>query len=301
MRSCRPTCGARRGWRACCRCCICTVCRRATFARRCPPCSALTAAGLLSQRDPAVDQDVDGRVRGLPPPRPARTGITRTCGRTGCTSPSGSRTSGCVRSCWSASAGWHEGGRGHRRRLPGEHGESWRTVLRDPTRRGLRAPVLAVGDGALGFWAAVGDVWPQSPSRTLASKARHAGRSCDAFRTRSTSTRCPLRSSSLVSSMVDRTLDAGSRGADVELRSRADRGASSRQARGPHVESRKGGSAVRSRRVRPRYPDGTGAGSQEEASEGRCHDRAVTASTRRCRRASRCRCQHPRVDAGIWR
>ena len=34
-----------------------------------------------------------------------------------------------------------------------------------------------------------------------------------------------------------------------------------------------------------------------EASEGRCHDRAASASTRRCRRASRCRCSHPRVDA----
>ena len=29
-------------------------------------------------------------------------------------------------------------------------------------RRGLRAPVLAIGDGALGFWAAVRDVWPET-------------------------------------------------------------------------------------------------------------------------------------------
>jgi plasmid stabilization system protein ParE len=36
--------------------------------------------------------------------------------------------------------------------------------------------------------------------------------------------RCPMRSSCLPSSMVDGTLDAGSRDADVELRSRADRG-----------------------------------------------------------------------------
>ncbi len=43
-----------------------------------------------------------------------------------------------------------------------ESAESWRTVLRDLKARGLRAPVLAVGDGALGFWAAVRDVWPET-------------------------------------------------------------------------------------------------------------------------------------------
>src|SRR2546425_407830 len=43
-----------------------------------------------------------------------------------------------------------------------ESAESWRTVLRDLKRRGLRAPVLAMGDGALGFWAAVREVWPET-------------------------------------------------------------------------------------------------------------------------------------------
>src|SRR6266508_1538807 len=32
---------------------------------------------------------------------------------------------------------------------------SWAEVLRDLKRRGMRAPVLAVGDGALGFWVAL--------------------------------------------------------------------------------------------------------------------------------------------------
>jgi putative transposase len=41
-----------------------------------------------------------------------------------------------------------------------ESAESWSGVLRDLTRRGMRAPALAIGDGALGFWAAVRDVWP---------------------------------------------------------------------------------------------------------------------------------------------
>ena len=43
-----------------------------------------------------------------------------------------------------------------------ESTDSWAAVLRDLRRRGLRAPVVAVGDGALGFWAAVRDVWPET-------------------------------------------------------------------------------------------------------------------------------------------
>ena len=43
-----------------------------------------------------------------------------------------------------------------------ESTESWAEVLRDLQRRGLQAPVDAVGDGALGFWAAVRDVWPET-------------------------------------------------------------------------------------------------------------------------------------------
>jgi putative transposase len=43
-----------------------------------------------------------------------------------------------------------------------ESEESWSEVLRDLKRRGMRAPVLAVGDGALGFWGALRDVFPES-------------------------------------------------------------------------------------------------------------------------------------------
>ncbi|HEX4814953.1 MAG TPA: transposase, partial [Nonomuraea sp.] len=35
-------------------------------------------------------------------------------------------------------------------------------LLRDCARRGMRAPVLAVGDGALGFWSALSEVFPQA-------------------------------------------------------------------------------------------------------------------------------------------
>jgi len=41
-----------------------------------------------------------------------------------------------------------------------ESTESWADLLRDCKRRGMTAPVLAVGDGALGFWKAVRDVFP---------------------------------------------------------------------------------------------------------------------------------------------
>jgi putative transposase len=39
---------------------------------------------------------------------------------------------------------------------------SWADLLRDVKRRGMRAPVLAVGDGALGFWAALREVFPEA-------------------------------------------------------------------------------------------------------------------------------------------
>ncbi|OHV60615.1 transposase [Pseudofrankia sp. BMG5.36] len=40
-----------------------------------------------------------------------------------------------------------------------ESAESWADMMRDCARRGMRAPVLAVGDGALGFWKALADVF----------------------------------------------------------------------------------------------------------------------------------------------
>jgi transposase-like protein len=43
-----------------------------------------------------------------------------------------------------------------------ESTESWADLLRDCARRGMRAPVLAVGDGALGFWGALREVFPQT-------------------------------------------------------------------------------------------------------------------------------------------
>ena len=41
-----------------------------------------------------------------------------------------------------------------------ESTESWADLLRDCARRGMRAPTLAIGDGALGFWAGLREVFP---------------------------------------------------------------------------------------------------------------------------------------------
>jgi putative transposase len=41
-----------------------------------------------------------------------------------------------------------------------ESSELWADLLRDCKRRGMRVPVLAVGDGALGFWKALREVFP---------------------------------------------------------------------------------------------------------------------------------------------
>lgn len=43
-----------------------------------------------------------------------------------------------------------------------ESEEAWKEVLRKLKRRGLRAPALAVGDGALGFWAALAEIYPET-------------------------------------------------------------------------------------------------------------------------------------------
>ena len=41
-----------------------------------------------------------------------------------------------------------------------ESTESWAETLRDLHNRGLEAPLVAAGDGALGLWAALDEVYP---------------------------------------------------------------------------------------------------------------------------------------------
>jgi transposase-like protein len=50
--------------------------------------------------------------------------------------------------------------------------ESWADLLRDCARRRMRAPVLAIGDGALGFWGALREVFPR-PASSAAGSTRY--------------------------------------------------------------------------------------------------------------------------------
>src|SRR3990167_4334100 len=43
-----------------------------------------------------------------------------------------------------------------------ESTESWLSLLRNLKERGIRAPAIAVGDGALGFWNAIAAIFPQT-------------------------------------------------------------------------------------------------------------------------------------------
>lgn len=43
-----------------------------------------------------------------------------------------------------------------------ESTESWADLLRDCRRRGMRDPMLMVGDGAMGLWRALAEVFPQA-------------------------------------------------------------------------------------------------------------------------------------------
>ena len=87
---------------------------------------------------------------------------TSISGSTGCTSTSASKRTACA--AWSS---WVCAPTGPKELVALADGyrestESWAEVLRSLKDRGLVAPVLAVGDGALGFWAALRDVFPET-------------------------------------------------------------------------------------------------------------------------------------------
>jgi putative transposase len=83
-------------------------------------------------------------------------------GRMGCTSTfAWAKTSNWLASFWSVSClmakeviALEDGYR--------ESTESWLSLLRDLERRGMPAPKLATGDGALGCWAALRQVYPET-------------------------------------------------------------------------------------------------------------------------------------------
>jgi len=55
-----------------------------------------------------------------------------------------------------------------------ESAESWADLLRDAARRGMHALVLAVGDGALGFWNALAEVFHDDGSHLAHLSLRSA-------------------------------------------------------------------------------------------------------------------------------
>jgi transposase-like protein len=77
---------------------------------------------------------------------------------------------------------------------------SWADLLRDAKRRGMRAPVVMVGDGALGMWAALGEVFPET---------RHA--------------RCWVHKAANILSALPKSAHPSARRALTEIRDAADR------------------------------------------------------------------------------
>ena len=72
-----------------------------------------------------------------------------------------------------------------------ESTESWADLLRGCRRRGMRAPVLAVGDGALGFWKALREVFPDTREQRAGSTSRRMFLlRCRSRRIRARSRRC---------------------------------------------------------------------------------------------------------------
>ena len=125
--------------------------------------------GVLRLRGRAVgvgDHPADhasGRPSSEPSPTATcRSGTTCTCGPTACTSTSASKRNGCA--AWSSSVSASTAPRSWSPSpmATGSRPSRWADLLRDLKRRGMRAPVLAVGDGALGFWAALREVFPET-------------------------------------------------------------------------------------------------------------------------------------------
>src|SRR4051794_33444586 len=158
-RSFPPGRASRRGWPRCCRCCICTACPARTSPRRWSS-SWARSRPVRGEHHPA-DQPVAGRGAGVRRPVAGRHRLRLPVGRR---DPS----EGPPRAGQGVPAGDDRRARRRHKELVAltdgfrESAESWADLLRDCKRRGMRAPVLAVGDGALGFWKAVRDVFPET-------------------------------------------------------------------------------------------------------------------------------------------
>ena len=81
-----------------------------------------------------------------------------------------------------------------------ESKESWAALLRSLRERGLSGPVLAVGDGALGFWAGLRDVFPATKEQR-----------CWVHKTANVVDALPKRLQSQAKSAIQAIYNAGSR------------------------------------------------------------------------------------------
>ncbi len=81
-----------------------------------------------------------------------------------------------------------------------ESKESWAALLRSLRERGLSGPVLAVGDGALGFWAGLRDVFPATKEQR-----------CWVHKTANVVDALPKRRQSQAKSAIQAIYNAGSR------------------------------------------------------------------------------------------
>ena len=118
--------------------------------------------GAVGVGDHPADHPVAGRAAGLRRAATWPTGTTCTCGPTACTSTSAWRRTGCA--AWSSSVSASTAPRSWSPSptATGSRPSRGPTCCATCAVAGMRAPVLAVGDGALGFWAALRDVFPET-------------------------------------------------------------------------------------------------------------------------------------------
>lgn len=63
-----------------------------------------------------------------------------------------------------------------------ESTQSWREVLIELQARGMNPPKLGIGDGAMGFWAAVDELWPKTKEQIWhAESKKDADKEFDTF------------------------------------------------------------------------------------------------------------------------
>src|SRR5581483_1168333 len=111
--------------------------------------------------DHPADEELAGGTGTLRPPQPGRCRLRVLLGGWGALQRPARRSAPVLPGDRRRAGRWDQGAGGDRRRLWGVDGVVG-GLLRDCKRRGMRAPVVMVGDGALGMWSALRDVFPET-------------------------------------------------------------------------------------------------------------------------------------------